>query len=73
MPAIYAHHQFGEQVYAALNESLQELIAPHKTAFQIGLIEAVKNGNYTVLDRDTAQTPEERQQIMKQHLLVMCF
>ena len=36
MPAIYAHHQFGEQVYAALNESLQELIAPHKTAFQIG-------------------------------------
>lgn len=37
MPAIYAHHQFGEQVYAALDKSLQELIAPHKTAFQIGL------------------------------------
>ena len=44
-----------------------------KSAEEIGLIEAVKNGNYTVLDRDTAQTPEERQQIMKQALTCDVF
>ena len=37
MPAIYAHHKFGEYVYTALNDELKELILPHKTAFQIGL------------------------------------
>ena len=44
-----------------------------KSAEEIGLIEAVKNGNYTVLDRATAQTPEERQQIMKQALTCDVF
>ena len=44
-----------------------------KSAEEIGLIEAVKNGNYTVLDRDKAQTPEERQQIMKQALTCDVF
>ena len=44
-----------------------------KSAEEIGLIEAVKNGNYAVLDRDTAQTPEERQQIMKQALTCDVF
>ena len=44
-----------------------------KSVEEIGLIEAVKNGNYAVLDRDTAQTPEERQQIMKQALTCDVF
>ena len=44
-----------------------------KSAEEIGLIEAVKNGNYIVLDRSTAETPEERQQIMKQALTCDVF
>ena len=30
------------------------------SAVEIGLLEAIRNGNYAVLDRDTATTPEER-------------
>lgn len=37
-----------------------------KSAEEIGLIDAVKHGNYRVLDRDSAKTPEERKAIMKQ-------
>lgn len=37
-----------------------------KSAEEIGLIDAVKNGSYQVLDRDTAQSPEERSAMMKQ-------
>ena len=36
------------------------------SAQEIGLMDAVKNGNYVLLDRDAAATPEERQQIMRQ-------
>ena len=44
-----------------------------KSAEQIGLLDAVKQGNYQVLDRDTAKTPEERQAIMKQALTCNVF
>ena len=37
-----------------------------KSAEEIGLIDAVKNGNYKALDRSAAQTPEERTAMMKQ-------
>lgn len=37
-----------------------------KSAEEIGLINAVKNGNYHVIDRNTANTPEERTAMMKQ-------
>jgi L-lactate utilization protein LutB len=39
-----------------------------KSCEQIGLLDAVKAGNYKVLDRDSAKTPEERVAIMKQAL-----
>ncbi len=37
-----------------------------KSAEEIGLIDAVCKGNYNVLDRNNAKTPEERTAIMKQ-------
>ena len=37
-----------------------------KSAEEIGLIDAVLNGNYKALDRNSAETPEERTAIMKQ-------
>ena len=37
-----------------------------KSAEEIGLIDAVCRGNYKVLDRNNAKTPEERTAIMKQ-------
>lgn len=36
------------------------------SAQQIGLMDAVKAGEYVALDRETAQTPEERAKIMEQ-------
>lgn len=38
------------------------------SAQQIGLMNAVKAGAYTVIDRDTASSPEERSKLMKQCL-----
>lgn len=43
------------------------------SAAQIGLIDAVKAGNYCAMDRETCRTPEERQQMMKQILLADVF
>lgn len=43
------------------------------SAQQIGLMDAVKAGEYRVIDRDTAQTPEERIRLMKQCLTVDVF
>lgn len=40
---------------------------------QIGLFDAVKKGNYNVIDRDTAKTPEERNELMRQCLLTDVF
>ena len=37
-----------------------------KSAEEIGLIDAVRNGNYNALDRNIAKTPEERTAMMKQ-------
>lgn len=34
------------------------------TAAELGVLDAVKNGPYTTLDRETAKTPEERNAIM---------
>ena len=35
------------------------------SAQQIGLMDAVRKGNYTAIDRDTCATPEEKEQAMK--------
>ena len=43
------------------------------SAQQIGLMEAIKKGNYTAIDRDTAKSPEERVKIMKSGLLADVF
>lgn len=43
------------------------------TAEEVGLIDAVRNGNYRPIDRDTGKTPEERTRIMKQALLSDVF
>lgn len=43
------------------------------SAQQIGLLEAVKNGKYHPVDRDTAKTPEERVKLMKQCLMTDVF
>lgn len=40
---------------------------------EIGLLEAVRTGNYRAADRDTAKTPEERDQIMHETLLCEYF
>ena len=37
-----------------------------QSAFQIGLIDALKNGNYKILDREGAETVEEKQRIEKE-------
>jgi hypothetical protein len=38
------------------------------SAQQIGLIDAVRKGNYRVMDRETCATPQEREQMMKDSL-----
>ena len=43
------------------------------SAQQIGLIDAVKNGNYAAIDRDTAKSPEERNQLLKRCLMADVF
>ena len=43
------------------------------SAVQIGLPDAIRKGNYTVIDRDLAKTPAERQQLMRQCLLADVF
>lgn len=40
---------------------------------QIGLIDAVNNGPYRAMDRDRCETPEEREQMMKDHLFADVF
>ncbi len=40
---------------------------------EIGLLDAVRKGNYQVIDRDTAKTPEERKALMKQGLTCDVF
>ena len=43
------------------------------SAEEIGLLEAVRQGQYQVLDRNTAKTPEERVAMMKQALTCDVF
>lgn len=43
------------------------------TAEQIGLIDAVRKGNYQALDRASCRTPEERTALFKQALLADVF
>ena len=43
------------------------------SAQQIGLIDAVKAGNYAAIDRDAAKTPEERTQALKRCLTADVF
>lgn len=43
------------------------------SAEDVGLIDAVRGGNYRPIDRDTAKSPAERTQMMKQALLADVF
>lgn len=43
------------------------------SAEQIGLIDALRAGNYATIDRDKAPTPEEREKAMKQCLMADVF
>ena len=43
------------------------------SAEQIGLVEAVRSGNFNTIDRDTAKTPEERVDLMRKALLSDVF
>ena len=43
------------------------------SAQQIGLIDAVKKGNYVAIDRDAANTPEERNALLKRCLTADVF
>lgn len=43
------------------------------TCQQIGLIDAVRAGDFHAMDRDTCKTPEEREQLMRQTLLCDTF
>ena len=43
------------------------------SAQQIGLIDAVKSGNYAAIDRDSAKTSEERNQLLKRCLTADVF
>lgn len=43
------------------------------SAQQIGLFDALRSGNYDLLDRDLCQTPEEREQMMKDALFSDVF
>jgi L-lactate utilization protein LutB len=43
------------------------------TCQQIGLLEAVRAGEYRVFDRDTCKTAEEREELMRQTLLCDTF
>lgn len=43
------------------------------SAEQIGLLDAIRQGDYRAIDRDTAQSPAERNAIMKQALLADVF
>lgn len=43
------------------------------SAEQIGLLDVIRTGNYAVIDRDTAKSPEERMQLMKKCLTADVF
>jgi len=43
------------------------------SAEQIGLLKALRKGNYRPIDRDTAESPEQRTQMMRQCLLADWF
>ena len=43
------------------------------SAEQIGLVEEMRHGNYRAIDRDTASSPEERMELMRQCLLSDVF
>ena len=43
------------------------------TCQQVGLLDAVRAGNFKPLDRDTCKTPQEREELMRQALLSDTF
>ena len=43
------------------------------SAEQIGLVDTMRHGNYRAIDRDTAASPEERMELMRQCLLSDVF
>lgn len=62
-----------EQALALIPEGAAVGWGGATSAQQIGLIPAVKAGGYTVIDRDTAASPEERIKLMKQCLTADVF
>ena len=62
-----------QQVLALIPEGASVGWGGATSAQQIGLMDAVKAGNYRPVDRDTAKSPEERVQLMKQCLMTDVF
>ncbi len=58
-----------EQALALIPEGVTVSWGGSATIDEIGLKDAVKSGNYEVIDRDAANTPEERWETMRQSLL----
>ena len=44
-----------------------------KSAEQIGLLDAIRNGNYRAIDRENAATPEQKEQLAKEALFADVF
>ena len=44
-----------------------------KSAEQIGLLDAIRNGNYKAIDRDNAKTPEEKEQAARDAMFADVF
>lgn len=44
-----------------------------ETIKEAGLVDALKNGSYNIIDRDSAKTPEEREEIMKNTMFADFF
>ena len=67
--------------FAEAKARVLELLLPGETVSwggsmtmeAIGVLSALRGGNYSLIDRDTAETPEERRELMRQSLLCGTF
>ena len=62
-----------EQALALIPEGVSVGWGGALSAQQIGLIDAVRQGNYTAIDRDAVSDPVEKKKVMKQALLADVF
>lgn len=62
------------EVAASLIESDESVAwGGSKTVAEIGLIDALRNGGYTLIDRDKAESPEEKLDLMRKGLTADVF